>query len=64
MELAPGLLWPLLQQTEQRGVFFYPFTGAGDPKSEGLVVAPPLTSTDDDITFLTAALTDAVRALN
>ncbi|WP_406085906.1 aspartate aminotransferase family protein [Kitasatospora purpeofusca] len=64
LELAPGLLWPLLRRTEQRGVFFYPFTGAGDPQSEGLVVAPPLTSTDEDLEFLTAALADAVRALN
>ncbi|MFE2726831.1 aspartate aminotransferase family protein [Kitasatospora sp. NPDC059327] len=63
VELAPGLLWPLLREAERRGVFLYPFTGAGDPKSEGLVVAPPLTSTDDDITFLTAALTDAAHAL-
>ncbi|MBV6700236.1 aminotransferase class III-fold pyridoxal phosphate-dependent enzyme [Kitasatospora aureofaciens] len=64
VELAPGLLWPLLRQTEQRGVFFYPFTGAGEPRSEGLVVAPPLTSTDEDLDFLTTALTGAVTALN
>lgn len=64
VELEPGLLWPLLQQAEQRGVFFYPFTGAGRPQSEGLVVAPPLTSTDDDLAFLAAALRDAVTALN
>ncbi|QKW18791.1 aspartate aminotransferase family protein [Kitasatospora sp. NA04385] len=64
VELTPGLLWPLLQQTEQRGVFLYPFTGAGEPRSEGLVVAPPLTSTDEHLEFLTAALADAVHALN
>jgi len=64
VELASGLLWPLLRQTEQRGVFFYPFTGAGEPRSEGLVVAPPLTSTDEDLDFLTTALTGAVTALN
>ncbi|MFJ8475204.1 aminotransferase class III-fold pyridoxal phosphate-dependent enzyme [Kitasatospora sp. NPDC094011] len=64
VELAPGLLWALLRQTEQRGVFFYPFTGAGEPRSEGLVVAPPLISTDEDLEFLTAALREAVTALN
>ncbi|MFC5661444.1 hypothetical protein ACFP3U_00455 [Kitasatospora misakiensis] len=64
VELAPDLLWPLLRRTEECGVFLYPFTGAGDPKSEGLVVAPPLTSTEEHLEFLTAALTDAVRTLS
>ncbi|MFH9354998.1 aminotransferase class III-fold pyridoxal phosphate-dependent enzyme [Kitasatospora sp. NPDC017646] len=63
VEVAPGLLWPLLKEAEQRGVFFYPFTGAGQPRSEGLVVAPPLISTDTDIAFLTGVLCDAVTAL-
>ncbi|MFI6005040.1 aminotransferase class III-fold pyridoxal phosphate-dependent enzyme [Streptomyces sp. NPDC051366] len=64
VEVTPGLLWPLMQECERRGVFFYPFTGAGDPRSEGLVVAPPLNCSDDDIDFLTAALTNAVAALS
>ncbi|MFD9271468.1 aminotransferase class III-fold pyridoxal phosphate-dependent enzyme [Streptomyces goshikiensis] len=64
VEVTPGLLWPLMEECEQRGVFFYPFTGAGDPRSEGLVVAPPLNSTDDDLNFLITALTDAVVALS
>ncbi|MFF0170228.1 aminotransferase class III-fold pyridoxal phosphate-dependent enzyme [Streptomyces prasinus] len=64
VELAPGLLWPLMEEAEKRGVFFYPFTGAGHPRSEGLVVAPPLTSTDEDIDFLATALCDAVTALD
>ncbi|MFE7670811.1 aminotransferase class III-fold pyridoxal phosphate-dependent enzyme [Streptomyces albidoflavus] len=63
VELDPGLLWPLMEQAERNGVFFYPFTGAGLPRSEGLVVAPPLTSTADDITHLTTALSDAVSTL-
>jgi hypothetical protein len=51
---------------EERGVFFHPFTGAGGPESEGFVVAPPLTSTDEDIAFLTAALSQRAerRVLN
>ncbi|WP_435878887.1 aminotransferase class III-fold pyridoxal phosphate-dependent enzyme [Streptomyces klenkii] len=64
VELEPGLLWPLMEEAEKRGVFFYPFTGAGHPRSEGLVVAPALTSTDEDIDFLAAALCDAVTAVN
>ncbi|MFF2402714.1 aminotransferase class III-fold pyridoxal phosphate-dependent enzyme [Streptomyces goshikiensis] len=64
VEVTPGLLWPLMEECERRGVFFYPFTGAGDPRSEGLVVAPPLNSSSDDIDFLTTALTDAVTALS
>ncbi|WP_330334808.1 aminotransferase class III-fold pyridoxal phosphate-dependent enzyme [Streptomyces sp. NBC_00536] len=64
VEIAPGLLWPLMEECERRGVFFYPFTGAGDPRSEGLVVAPPLNADDEDIGFLTAALTEAVAALS
>ncbi|RDG36702.1 aspartate aminotransferase family protein [Streptomyces corynorhini] len=64
VELAPGLLWPLMKEAEKRAVFFYPFTGAGDPRSEGLVVAPPLNSTDEDISYLTAVLRDAVSALH
>ncbi|MBT2452075.1 aminotransferase class III-fold pyridoxal phosphate-dependent enzyme [Streptomyces sp. ISL-43] len=64
VEVAPGLLWPLMEECERRGVFFYPFTGAGDPRSEGLVVAPPLNSSSDDIDFLTAALTNAVASLS
>ncbi|GHG95416.1 aminotransferase class III-fold pyridoxal phosphate-dependent enzyme [Streptomyces rubradiris] len=63
VEVEPGLLWPLMEEAEKRDVFFYPFTGAGHPRSEGLVVAPPLTSTDEEITFLTTALCDAVSAL-
>ncbi|WP_237500959.1 aspartate aminotransferase family protein [Streptomyces sp. SID8381] len=63
IEVEPGLLWPLMEEAERRDVFFYPFTGAGSPRSEGLVVAPPLTSTDEDIDFLVTALTDAVTAL-
>lgn len=64
VEVNPGLLWPLMQECERRGVFFYPFTGAGDPRSAGLVVAPPLNSSDEDIDFLTAALTDSFAALS
>ncbi|MFG3336988.1 aminotransferase class III-fold pyridoxal phosphate-dependent enzyme [Streptomyces tendae] len=64
VEVEPGLLWPLMEATEERDVFFYPFTGAGQPRTEGLVVAPPLTSTDEDIDFLTAALADAATALH
>ncbi|MEU1628216.1 aminotransferase class III-fold pyridoxal phosphate-dependent enzyme [Streptomyces sp. NPDC020096] len=64
VELVPGLLWPLMEEAEKRGIFFYPFTGAGHPRSEGLVVAPPLISTDEDIDFLAAALRDAVTALD
>lgn len=64
VEVEPGLLWPLMREAEKRGVFFYPFTGAGHPKSEGLVVAPPLNSTDEDIAFLTAALTDAATTVD
>ncbi|MER0476904.1 aspartate aminotransferase family protein [Streptomyces sp. Edi2] len=63
VELTPGQLWPVMKAAEERGVFFYPFTGAGEPKSEGLVVAPPLTSTDDDIEFLITALPDALAAV-
>jgi adenosylmethionine-8-amino-7-oxononanoate aminotransferase len=64
VEFAPGLLWPLMAEAEKRGVFFYPFTGAGHPKSEGLVVAPALNSTDEDIDFLAAALGDAAGAVD
>lgn len=64
VEVTPGLLWPLMEECERRGVFFYPFTGVGDPRSEGLVVAPPLNSSGEDIGFLTAALTDAVASLS
>ncbi len=64
VELTPGLLWPLMEEAERHGVFFYPFTGAGHPRSEGLIVAPPLNSTDEDIDFLTSALSDAATALD
>ncbi|WP_406447174.1 hypothetical protein OG782_00350 [Streptomyces sp. NBC_00876] len=64
VEVAPGQLWPVMKAAEERGVYFYPFTGAGVPKSEGLVVAPPLTSTDKDIKFLTTALSGALDAVN
>ncbi|MFD9411566.1 aminotransferase class III-fold pyridoxal phosphate-dependent enzyme [Streptomyces sp. NPDC059989] len=64
VEVAPGLLWRLMEECERRGVFFYPFTGAGDPRSEGVVVAPPLNSSDEEIDFLTGALADAVAALS
>lgn len=64
VEVAPGQLWPVMQAAEEHGVFFYPFTGAGEPKSEGLVVAPPLISSDDDIEFLITALTGALDAVS
>ncbi|MFD9418836.1 hypothetical protein ACFWC9_29630 [Streptomyces goshikiensis] len=53
-----------MEECERRGVFFYPFTGAGHPRGEGLVVAPPLISSDEDIDVLTGALTDTVVALS
>ncbi len=62
VEVAPGQLWPVMKAAEERGVLFYPFTGAGEPRSEGLVVAPPLISTDDDIGFLIAAVSDALAS--
>ncbi|MFK3734669.1 hypothetical protein ACI2LJ_30885 [Streptomyces sp. NPDC088090] len=43
MEVTAGSLWPLMRAAEERGVFFYPFTGAGVPRTEGLVVAPLMT---------------------
>ncbi|MFF8867886.1 hypothetical protein ACF08B_38260 [Streptomyces sp. NPDC015139] len=52
-----------MTEAESRGVFFYPFTGASEPRSEGLVIAPPLTSTDTDIDFMVTALVDAVTTL-
>ncbi|MGW6772258.1 aminotransferase class III-fold pyridoxal phosphate-dependent enzyme [Streptomyces sp. NPDC055037] len=64
VEVAPGQLWPVMKAAEERGVFFYPITGAGEPKSEGLVVAPPLTSTYEDIEFLITALSGALDAVN
>ncbi|MGW2016794.1 aminotransferase class III-fold pyridoxal phosphate-dependent enzyme [Streptomyces sp. NPDC001927] len=64
VEVTAGSLWPLMKAVEDRGVFLYPFTGAGHPTSEGLVVAPPLTSTDADIDFLVTALSEAVTTLN
>ncbi len=63
VEVDSGLLWPLIEQAQQRGVLFYPFSGAGRPRSEGIVVAPPLTTTPRDLTFLVEALDGAVRAL-
>ncbi|MFH9554491.1 aminotransferase class III-fold pyridoxal phosphate-dependent enzyme [Streptomyces sp. NPDC017435] len=64
VEVAPGKLWSVMKAVEDRGVFFYPFTGAGEPESEGLVVAPPLTSTDEDIEFLSTALSGALDAVS
>ncbi|MFE6554304.1 aminotransferase class III-fold pyridoxal phosphate-dependent enzyme [Streptomyces sp. NPDC057746] len=63
VEVARGQLWPVMKATEEQGVFFYPFTGAGEPKSEGIVVAPPLISTDEDIEFLITALSGALEAV-
>lgn len=64
VEVARGQLWPVMQAAEERGAFFYPFTGAGEPQSEGFVVAPPLVSTDDDVAFLTTALSGALEAVS
>ncbi|MFD7451803.1 aminotransferase class III-fold pyridoxal phosphate-dependent enzyme [Kitasatospora sp. NPDC059827] len=63
VQVEPGLLWPLLEQAERRGVLFYPFTGAGEPRGEGLVVAPPLIATDTDLDHLTGALRGALTDL-
>ncbi|MFI6984181.1 aminotransferase class III-fold pyridoxal phosphate-dependent enzyme [Embleya sp. NPDC050154] len=64
VELEPGVLWPLMREAEKNDVLFYPFTGASDPRSEGLVVAPPLNSADEDIDFLTEALHRAAATLD
>lgn len=63
VEVTPGRLWPVMKAAEERAVFFYPFTGTGEPRSEGLVVAPPLTSTDDDIELVITALSSALNAV-
>lgn len=62
VEIAPGRLWPVMEAAQERGVFFYPFTGLGDPPSEGLIIAPPLTSADEDIEFLITALSRAMES--
>ncbi|MGW0971822.1 aminotransferase class III-fold pyridoxal phosphate-dependent enzyme [Streptomyces sp. NPDC002516] len=64
IEVEPGWLWPLMEEAEQHDVFLYPFTEAGHPRSEGLVVAPPLNSSAEDIGFLASALTDTVADLS
>ncbi|MDX2565105.1 aminotransferase class III-fold pyridoxal phosphate-dependent enzyme [Streptomyces sp. TX20-6-3] len=63
VEVTAGSLWPLMRAAEERGVFLYPFTGAGEPRTEGLVVAPPLTSTNEDVAFLLATLREATASL-
>lgn len=63
VETDPGLLWRLATAAEGLGVFLYPFTGAGQPQSEGVVVAPPLTCTDEEIDFLISAITAAASTL-
>lgn len=61
IELAPGLLWPFLEEVENRGVLFYPFSyGGGD----GVTVAPPLNSTDADLDHLITAVRDTVAELD
>jgi len=64
LELEHGLLWPFMAEAERRGVLFYPFSGAGGPpKSEGIVVAPPLTSTRGDLDHLVTTIRDTLAEL-
>ncbi|NML55151.1 hypothetical protein HHL19_35515 [Streptomyces sp. R302] len=63
VEVTEGSLWPLMRAVEDNGVFLYPFTGAGEPKTEGLVIAPPLISTEGDLDFLVTALREAALSL-
>lgn len=64
LELRHGLLWPFMAEAEKRGVLFYPFTGAGGPpRSEGVVVAPPLTSTRADLDHLVKTIRDTLGEL-
>ncbi|MFD5771408.1 hypothetical protein ACFWIN_37030 [Streptomyces sp. NPDC127049] len=61
VEVAAGSLSPLMRGARS-GASSYPFTGAGESKTQGLVVAPPLTSTDDDTDLLLTALGEAVTS--
>jgi taurine---2-oxoglutarate transaminase len=61
IELRKGLLWPFLEAAESRGVLFYPF---GTNTSEGVTVAPPLTSTDGDLDYLVGAIRESLTTIH
>lgn len=57
IEVQDGTLWTQLARLERQGVLLYPFTGyRPDGTGEGMIVAPPLTSTEDDIEHLISTL--------
>ncbi|MFB8235459.1 aminotransferase class III-fold pyridoxal phosphate-dependent enzyme [Kitasatospora purpeofusca] len=61
VELRPGTQAAALREAREAGLLLYPFNGfEADGGGEGLIVAPPLTVTADEIDFLTGALRGAL----
>ncbi|WP_232543838.1 aspartate aminotransferase family protein [Streptomyces buecherae] len=64
IELAPGTLREAMRRTRARDLLLYPFNGyRPDGSGEGLIVAPPLTSTQDELDFLVRRLHQALEDL-
>ncbi|MFH8791781.1 aspartate aminotransferase family protein [Streptomyces sp. NPDC017941] len=64
VELAPGTLHEAMRRTRERGLLLYPFNGyRHDGGGEGLIVAPPLTASADELDFLTEHLRPALADL-
>ncbi|MEI5100654.1 aspartate aminotransferase family protein [Streptomyces sp. PmtG] len=62
VELAPGTLGEAMRATRARDLLLYPFNGyRHDGGGEGLIVAPPLTASADELAFLTARLREALE---
>ncbi|MFI6527673.1 aspartate aminotransferase family protein [Streptomyces uncialis] len=64
IELAPGTLNEAMRRTRAQGLLLYPFNGyRHDGGGEGLIVAPPLTASQDELSFLTEHLRPALQDL-
>jgi adenosylmethionine-8-amino-7-oxononanoate aminotransferase len=64
VELSDGTLLETLETAREHGLLLYPFNGFhGDGGGEGVIVAPPLTVSPDEIGFLAAALRKTLLAV-
>lgn len=63
IELPTGSLWKFMTAAQTRGAFFYPFGGTGKPRSEGIMIAPPVNTSTRDLDFMFDVIEDSLDAI-
>lgn len=61
VDVDPSALWPLIQYSDEHGILLYPFSGTGKPRSAGVMISPPLNTTEEEIDYIVSTLREGLR---